>query len=243
MKATTCIMLCLFMVMIPLSLPAQQQHKKITIRGTVLDATLSPISGAIVMIDGHKTNAVTTAQGTFSIKVKPDAERIGIFTFGSGIMEEDIAGRTRIDFNFSTRYINFNALEDQQRDVTIAAGTEQVNTGYNKTARRDLTTSVVTANGTGDRRTYTSIYQMLQELPGVQVTGSGVVIQGSRNLYGPVPALIVVDGVPVSDIPNISPATVESVEVLKGTAAAIYGSRGYGGAVLITTKKSEAENH
>jgi TonB-dependent SusC/RagA subfamily outer membrane receptor len=37
-------------------------------------------------------------------------------------------------------------------------------------------------------------------------------------------------------LPNISPITVKSIEVLKGTAAAIYGSRGYGGAIIIKTK-------
>jgi TonB-dependent SusC/RagA subfamily outer membrane receptor len=242
MKAKAGIVLCLFMVMIPISLSAQKQSK-ITITGTVLDVSQNPIFNAIIMIDGQKTNVTTDARGAYAVKVKPGAERIGIFTFGSGIREEDIAGRTQIDFNFDTPFINFNGLEGRQTDNTRITGTEQVNTGYNMVSRRDLTTSVVTTSRTGERRTYTSIYQMLQELPGVQVSSSGVVIQGSRNLYGPVPALIVVDGVPVSDIPNIPPATVESVDVLKGTAAAIYGSRGYGGAVLITTKKSETDNH
>jgi TonB-dependent SusC/RagA subfamily outer membrane receptor len=240
MKEKAAVVLCLFMVMIPISLQAQKQSK-ITVTGNVLDVSHNPISSAIVMIDGHKTSAVTDSLGAYSIMVKPDAERIGIFTFGSGIMEEDIAGRTRIDFNFDSPYINFNGLEGRQMDNTRITGTEQVNTGYNKVARRDLTTSVSRVEGSNARRTYSSINDMLQELPGVQVGTGGVIIQDSRNLYGSVPALVVLDGVPVFELPDIPPATVESIEVLKGTAAAIYGSRGYGGAVLITTKKSETD--
>jgi TonB-dependent starch-binding outer membrane protein SusC len=240
MKAKAVIVLCLFMGMIPISLQAQKQSR-ITITGTVLDVSQNPIFNAIVMIDGQKTNVVTDARGAFAIKVKPDAEKIGIFTFGSGIREEDIAGRTRIDFNFDTPYINFNGLEGRQTDNTRITGTEQVNTGYNRVSRRDLTTSVSRAEGSNARRTYSSIGDMLQELPGVQVGAGGVIIQDSRNLYGSVPALVVVDGVPVFELPDIPPATVESIEVLKGTAAAIYGSRGYGGAVLITTKISEED--
>jgi TonB-dependent SusC/RagA subfamily outer membrane receptor len=71
---------------------------------------------------------------------------------------------------------------------------------------------------------------------GVQILNGQVVIQGSKDFFGSVPALIVVDGVPMDGIPDISPTVVKSIEVLKGTAAAIYGSRGYGGAILIKTK-------
>jgi TonB-dependent SusC/RagA subfamily outer membrane receptor len=55
-------------------------------------------------------------------------------------------------------------------------------------------------------------------------------------MWGEVPAMFVVDGVSVSDISDIAPVTVASIEVLKGTSAAIYGSRGYGGVILIKTK-------
>jgi TonB-dependent SusC/RagA subfamily outer membrane receptor len=51
-----------------------------------------------------------------------------------------------------------------------------------------------------------------------------------------VTALIVVDGVTMDEIPDIPPTSVKSIEILKGTAAAIYGSRGYGGVIIIKTK-------
>jgi TonB-dependent SusC/RagA subfamily outer membrane receptor len=49
----------------------------------------------------------------------------------------------------------------------------------------------------------------------------------NRNLH---------NGVPVDDISGISPSTLESIEVLMGTSAAIYGTRAYGGVILIKTK-------
>jgi TonB-dependent starch-binding outer membrane protein SusC len=242
MKSTALICLSLLIGIMTAPLSAQKTNKKIIITGTVVDATENPIPNAIVMIDGQKTDAVTDAKGTFTVKVKPDALRIGIFTFGSGIMEEDIAGRTQVDFNFATRHINFNAVEEQQTDVTVTTGTEQVNTGYSEVAKRDLTTSVSKVDGNNAKRSYSTLSEMLQAIPGVSVVGGSVNIQDSRNLQGHIPPLFVVDGIPTEDMPDISPSQVESIEVLKGTSAAIYGSRGYGGVILITTKKAKLES-
>jgi TonB-dependent SusC/RagA subfamily outer membrane receptor len=75
-----------------------------------------------------------------------------------------------------------------------------------------------------------------REVSGCRISGGSVVIQESKDLFGSIPALIVVDGVYMDDLPEIPPTSVKSIEVLKGTAAAIYGSRGYGGAIIIKTK-------
>jgi TonB-dependent SusC/RagA subfamily outer membrane receptor len=72
-------------------------------------------------------------------------------------------------------------------------------------------------------------------VPGVLVNNGNVRIRGAPFKAGYEP-LFVVDGTPVSSIADIPPQMVESIEVLKGTSAAIYGSRGYGGAVVIKTK-------
>src|SRR5664280_51045 len=76
------------------------QNKKITITGTVLDASKKPIVNAIIMIDDKKTNSVTDDKGNYRIKVRPPVSKIGVFTFGYGTAEVEINGRTRIDFNF-----------------------------------------------------------------------------------------------------------------------------------------------
>jgi TonB-dependent SusC/RagA subfamily outer membrane receptor len=85
--------------------------------------------------------------------------------------------------------------------------------------------------------TYSSISEMIQrEVSGVQVWGNDIIIQGSQNLYGYITPLIVVDGVAMEHLPDLPPATVKSIEVLKGTSSAIYGSRANGGVIIIKTK-------
>lgn len=214
------------------SITAQKSNKKVTITGTVLNALRVPIVNAIVMIDDQKTNSMTDANGNYKVKVKPTALKIGIFTFGSGTFEDSIKGRTRIDFNFGT------TRTQQTTDQTIAPGEQGVNTGYGVVKEKNLTTNVNKIDGTNKKyATYHSISEMIQrEVSGVKVDGSSVIIQGSKDFFGSVPALIVVDGVSSYELPDILPSSVKSIEVLKGTAASIYGSRGYGGAIIIKTK-------
>lgn len=213
------------------TISAQKNNKKITITGTVLDIAKSPIVNAIVMIDGQKTSSVTDSKGTYKIKVKRNAIKIGIFTFGNGIIEEVIDGRIQINFNFGT-------ASQQLPDQTIAPGEEGVNVGYGYVKKKNLTNQVNKIDGTNKKyASYSSIYEMIQrEVSGVRFSGSSAIIQDSKNLFGSVPALIVVDGVYMDNIPDIPPTSVESIEVLKGSSAAIYGSRGYGGAIVIKTK-------
>jgi TonB-dependent SusC/RagA subfamily outer membrane receptor len=213
------------------SISAQNNNKKITITGTVLDVAKSPIVNAIVMIDGQKTNSVTDSKGNFKIKVKGSALKIGIFTFGNGIIEEDIAGRTRINLNFGT-------MATQQLDQNIAPGEEGVDIGYGYAKKKNLTNQVSQIDGTNKKyASYSTIYDMIQrEVSGVRISGGDIIIQDSKNLWGSIPALIVVDGVYVQSIGDISPTSVKSIEVLKGSSAAIYGSRGFGGVILIKTK-------
>ncbi|TAL80321.1 MAG: hypothetical protein EPN88_01350 [Bacteroidetes bacterium] len=214
------------------SISAQKTSKKITITGTVLDVAQTPIINAIIMIDGQKTSSVTDVKGAFKVKVKRDAFKIGVFTFGNGLKEEDINGRTEINFNFGST--TTQPLPDQ----TIAPGEEGVDVGYGHVKKKNLTNDINKIDGTNKKyATYSSITDMIQrEVSGVRISGSSVVIQDSKNLWGSIPALIVVDGVYMNDIPGISPAQVKSIEVLKGSAAAMYGSRGYGGVIIIKTK-------
>jgi TonB-dependent starch-binding outer membrane protein SusC len=213
-------------------LNAQKNNKKITITGTVLDASKKPIVNAIIMIDDQKTNSVTDEKGNYRIKVKPPVTKIGVFTFGYGTAEVEINGRTQIDFDFG------NPSSQKPADQTIAPGEQGVNTGYGVVKKKNLTTDVNKIDGTNKKyASYSSITDMIQrEVSGCRIVGETVVLQDSKDLLGSVPALIVVDGVSMDAIPNIPPTSVKSIEVLKGTSAAIYGSRGAGGAIIIKTK-------
>jgi TonB-dependent SusC/RagA subfamily outer membrane receptor len=211
---------------------AQKSNKKITITGTVLNADKAPISNAIIMIDDEKTNYVTDADGKYKIKVKPTASKIGIFTFTNGTFEDSIKGRTLIDFNFGASKNQLPA------ETAVAPGEQGVNTGYGMVKQKNLTTNVQKIDGSNKKyASYTSIYDMIRrEYSGIKISGTSAVIQGNSDLFGSVTALIVVDGVTMDEIPDIPPTSVKSIEILKGTAASIYGSRGYGGVIIIKTK-------
>jgi TonB-dependent SusC/RagA subfamily outer membrane receptor len=85
--------------------------------------------------------------------------------------------------------------------------------------------------------THQNIYEMIRgEIPGVQVTGKSIMIQGPSSINLSTEPLIVVDGVPTASIDDISPQMVKSIEVLKGAAASIYGSRGANGVILINMR-------
>jgi hypothetical protein len=118
----------LFLVLLSLvctvSLNAQKTSKRITITGTVLDVSSKPIPNAIIMIDGNRTSSVTDSYGKYRITVKREAKTIGIFIFGSGIKEEEIGGRDKVDFNFG------KSSSNQPQDQDIKHGEEAVDVGY-----------------------------------------------------------------------------------------------------------------
>jgi TonB-dependent SusC/RagA subfamily outer membrane receptor len=214
------------------NLTAQKNNKKITITGTVVDATNLPIMNAIIMIDDVKTNSITDAQGTYKVKVKPDATKISVFTFGHGTFEDSIKGRTQIDFKF------VGTSMQNQSDQPIPNSQKGTNTGYSTIKKKNVTTDINSIDGTNKKyASYMNLADMItHEVSGVKVNGNSVNIQDSKNLWGPVYALIVVDGVYMDELPDIPPVNVKSIEVLKGTSASMYGSRGFGGAVIIKTK-------
>jgi TonB-dependent SusC/RagA subfamily outer membrane receptor len=214
------------------NLSAQKNNKKVTITGTVIDATNLPIMNAIIMIDDVKTNSITDAQGNYKVKVSPTALKITVFTFGHGTFEDSIKGRTLIDFKFGG-----TAMQNQS-DEPIPDGQRGVSTGYGTIKKKNVINETSSIDGTNKKyASYRNMADMItHEVSGVKISGNSVIIQDSKNLWGAVYALIVVDGVYMEELPDIPPVNVKSIEVLKGTAAAIYGSRGSGGAVIIKTK-------
>ncbi|MGC1392434.1 MAG: TonB-dependent receptor plug domain-containing protein [Bacteroidales bacterium] len=215
------------------NISGQKNNKKITIEGSVVDIKNQPVVNAIIMIDNQKTSSTTDAKGNYKVKVKQNAGKIGIFTFGNGIFEQPINGRTRIDFTLNTQVspkeVNRNK-PDKETEVNVGYGSvnqknsvyqiSKIDTAYKKFA------------------TYNSIYDLIRgELVGQGVRvdpGNNIIIEGSNTLMGPTSPLMVVDGMIVSSIDYIHPQMVKSIEVLKGASASVYGSRGSNGVILIT---------
>jgi TonB-dependent starch-binding outer membrane protein SusC len=214
------------------SLDAQKLSKRFTITGTVVDSFNRPVANAFIMINNKQTDESTDSKGAYKIRVKRTDSIIGVISFVYGMKEQEIAGRTQIDFVFRT------VAMMQGPDQKVAPHEDAVNTGYNKVKRENLTYPVSKLDGNDKKyKGYQTVYDMIAEIGGVQVRGTDIIVDGSQNLAGFVPALVLVDGTTVSSIDYLQPSAVKSIEVLKGASAAIYGSRGYGGVILITTKK------
>lgn len=116
---------------------------------------------------------------------------------------------------------------------------EVVDVGYGSTTRESLGFAVNTVKADEMAvRSYESISDHIRSrVPGVEINPNGTLrIRGTQAVMGYSEALIVVDGVITDDINSVNPNQIHSVQVLKDGSAAIYGSRGGNGVVMITTK-------
>jgi TonB-dependent SusC/RagA subfamily outer membrane receptor len=88
---------------------------------------------------------------------------------------------------------------------------------------------------------YQNVFQLLQgKVPGVQVVGNSVIIRGASSFQSSNSPLYVLDGITSDDvglIQNIPPCDVETIDVLKGAEASIYGSRGANGVISVLTRR------
>lgn len=119
----------------------------------------------------------------------------------------------------------------EDADVNIGYGTVK------KSSRTGAISSVQVKEN--DTRTYKDIYEYLEgRVAGVEVTyDKRIIVRGTGTVNGNTDPLILVDGQEWQDISALNPNDVKSVDVIKGSATAIYGMRGANGVILITTKK------
>jgi TonB-dependent SusC/RagA subfamily outer membrane receptor len=211
---------------------SQRANKRITITGKVTDAALKPVAGAAIFIDKKKTNTVTDQHGNYRVKVRSDAKEILVFSLFNGASEEEINGRTTIDF-ILTGDPSVNTGKDEAAD-NKADNTEK------RTDEKALQTEggKVIDFQDSQYKSFQTIYDMIRgRFPGVEVSGTSIKVMGSSSLNVSTEPLFVVDGVIVNSIDDISPQTVKTIEVLKGPDATVYGIRGSNGVIVITRIK------
>jgi len=208
----------------------QKKPKSFTVTGTVTDTSMVPVSGALIVVDGESTGVFTRANGMYKLKLKPDVRSVGAYTADMGSVATLWDGSSVINLVLDGRIglLNFTP-EPPESEMKI-------DVGYGTKRKKDLTTDVGYIDGQDDvNASYTNIYDMIRgKVPGVQVSGNKITIRGINSINLSSDPLLVVDGVVVSSIDHISPRQVRSISVLKGSDAAIYGSRGAGGVILIT---------
>lgn len=212
----------------------QKANKKIELTGTITDINQNPVSGANIFIDNVSTGKTSNSKGVYKVKILPDAQTVSVMTISGNLTELPVNGQTVVNFS-----LKINSMSDlnQQKNK---AGEEDVNIGYGTVKQRDLTTNVNKIDGQDTKyESYRTIYDMLKGKPGVQVNGTSIKIQGASSFQSGTEPLLVVDGVVVSTLDGLQPNMVKSIQVLKGSSASIYGSRGANGVILIDLIKGE----
>jgi TonB-dependent SusC/RagA subfamily outer membrane receptor len=207
-------------------------NKKIKITGSVVDANNKPVEGVLILVDGVKTDMMTNSNGIYSVRVLPAAKTITAFSLFNGVKEMPINGQTTV--NIVLEGVSTKTSEPVSNESNV------VDVGYGTAKKDQVVNSVTSVDRTkANQRSYTSIYDMIaSEVPGAQVNGKSVKLQqGPGSFYSSTEPLYILDGVPVTQIDNINPSDVASIEVLKGPSASIYGTRGANGVLVITSKK------
>ena len=202
-----------------------------TINGQVKDETGEGVIGASVVEKGTSNGTVTDFDGNFSLKCKPGATLV--FT-----------------------YIGFNPQELPAKngmEVTLKEDVAQLNevvvVGYGSMAKKEISSSVVQINKDQFNQGAASDPMALiaGKVAGLNVSSTAdanpnamtdIQVRGAGSLTASNGPLVVIDGIAGGDLRNIATQDVESITVLKDAgSAAIYGTRGANGVILVTTKK------
>ena len=186
-------------------------------QGVVKDAKGNTLPGVTILETGTSNGVSTNIDGIFEIKLRP----------GSTLTVSYIGYITRtIPTNDKTTFLNIILEEDvfQLDDVVVV--------GYGSMKKGEVTSAITSVKVAG---------LQLSNYTGDPVLGLEMTIRGVNSLSGNTSPLIVIDGIPGGSLTAISSEDIESIDVLKdGSAAAIYGTRGTNGVIVITTNRAKA---
>jgi TonB-linked SusC/RagA family outer membrane protein len=254
---TTGRMLSMLAVLAAIASPLAAQQATGTVRGSVVDsASQRAVPGVSVSIAGSTRGTITDDAGRFIIRNVP----VGSTTIRAQRIGYLVQDRTAEVGAGETAIVSFVL-----RDVAVQLS-EVVSIGYGTSSRQDVTSSVSSVSAADIQSTPVSgLEAAIQgKMAGVQVTqnagnpgnGMSIRVRGPASVTAGNQPLYVLDGVPimqedygqlgmggqdVTSISTLNPDEIESIDVLKdAAAAAIYGSRGSNGVVLITTKRGRA---
>lgn len=207
-----------------------------TVTGKVVDVNGEPVIGASVQVKGETQGTITDFDGNYSL---PNVSSNKII---------------------SISYVSYKTVELRAGDKELAHIVlkednalleEVVVIGYGTVKKRDLTGSVSSVNASkiASVPSVSAIDALQGRAPGVIISNTNwspgsepsIFVRGKRSITASNGPLYVVDGIPMTGgVSEISPADIESMEILKdASATAIYGSRGANGVILITTKQGK----
>ncbi len=230
-KAIRTIFLFFFSVLLTSQLLAQERR----VTGRVLSTTGDGLSGASVRVKNTEFGTNTDTSGSFTLTVPGNAATLVI----------SYVGFTDQEVTLSPNQTNLEII----LQPTGAQLSEVVVIGYGTASKRDLTGSIVKISGkeVADRPNTNPVASLQGKVAGLSVVPYGtpgkqpdIRIRGTISI-GSVRPLYVVDGILNDNIDYINPNDIESIEILKDPSSlAIFGVRGAGGVIAVTTKRAKA---
>jgi TonB-linked SusC/RagA family outer membrane protein len=205
-----------------------------SISGTVVSVSGEPVIGASIVVKNSTKGTISNMEGQFSLEGVSSNDVLTISFIGYDTQNVAVGNRTNIK-------ITLNESTTKLDDVVVV--------GYTPMRKSDFTGSIASVKSDELPLTTPTVGQSLAgKVAGVEVhqtsgaPGDGVSIRvrGVNSLSASSSPLYVIDGYPASEDVYINPNDIESIDILKDAAsAAIYGSRGASGVILITTKRGK----
>ncbi|MDE7080182.1 MAG: SusC/RagA family TonB-linked outer membrane protein [Muribaculaceae bacterium] len=211
---------------------------QISVKGCVTDRSGEPLIGVTVLVKGTSKGTATDIDGNYTLSDVADNATITFTYVGYRGVDEKVAGRTTINVT----------MEDVSEDLN-----EVVVVGYGSLSRKEVSSSIVQVDKKDFQQgAMNNAMEMLTgKVAGLNVSttaaanpngSSDLQVRGATSISAGNGPLIVIDGVAGGDIRTLAPQDIESMTVLKDAAsAAIYGTRGANGVILVTTKKGTGE--
>jgi len=217
----------------------------------------SSIPGASVVVKGTTLGTVTDMEGKFSLKIPPTAKALLVTFVGMQSQEVPIGNQSTINVKLTAERL----AVDEVVVTALGIAREKKSLGY--------ASQEVKADNIGAVKNSNFMNSLSGKVSGVQIKkntnmggSTNVILRGSKSLTNSNQVLYVVDGVPINNTigsasnqntggvgydygnaaSDINSDDIESINVLKGSAAtALYGSRASGGVIMIVTKKGSTK--
>ena len=245
----------LYLLLLLCVAPAECLAQAITVNGQVLDEYQEPLIGVSIVLQTDPAKGTTTdVEGHFSLQL-PSAEAVLVFSY-LGYKEQilSVEGQqtflvTMVPDAKQLAEVEVTALGIKRQKREIGYSTERFDGRQLEQSNAPNVVNALSGRSAGVQ---------IASPNGVDGGTTRIVIRGNNNIDANNQPLIVVDGVPLENAPgmedvgrgvdwgsainNINPADIATMNVLKGpTAAALYGSRGANGVILITTKRGKKQ--
>ena len=207
--------------------------------GRVMTAEGQSLPTAQVTVVGTSRTAVADSAGRFTISGVPTGSQV--------------VRASRVGYAPASQTVTVTSAEAVTVTLQLTAAAIQlegvVTVGYGTASRREVTSAVSTIKADVLQQVVggNALDAIKGRIPGVDITATSfdpgatqnIRIRGTRSITAGNNPLYVVDGVPITgDLRDIDQNSIESIDVLKdASAAAVYGSRGANGVVMITTKR------